>query len=321
MRQMLDPVTLTLVSAPLLNALLVAVTKSAVLLLVALGLTSLMRHAAAAARHLVLALALASALLLPALELIVPGWEVPLLPTTALGAPGMIAPSASAAVPTLAATGEPGTLVASTLDAATRTPPTAGVQLVSTPPVIDLIDTLPVRLGASRPAITTTTVKQAPVGSGAALLREDGARWPAWVILLWATGTVLILLRLLTSALGLSRLRRRAAPVADASWLALAQRHAHKLGIVRPVTLLQGDSATVPVTWGIIYPAILLPAGAETWSSERRSTVLLHELAHVRRVDAFTQLVAQVACAVYWFNPLVWMTAWRMRVERERACD
>ena len=88
MRQMLDPVTLTLVSAPLLNALLVAVTKSAVLLLVALGLTSLMRHAAAAARHLVLALALASALLLPALELIVPGWEVPLLPTTPLAPPG-----------------------------------------------------------------------------------------------------------------------------------------------------------------------------------------------------------------------------------------
>jgi hypothetical protein len=50
-------------------------------------------------------------------------------------------------------------------------------------------------------------------------------------------------------------------------------------------------------------------------------SVLLHELAHVRRNDLVVLTMTQFACALYWFNPLVWMAAWRLHVERERACD
>jgi hypothetical protein len=49
--------------------------------------------------------------------------------------------------------------------------------------------------------------------------------------------------------------------------------------------------------------------------------VLAHELAHVRRWDTATQWIAHVALALFWFNPLVWVAARRLREEREHACD
>jgi hypothetical protein len=130
-----------------------------------------------------------------------------------------------------------------------------------------------------------------------------------------------VLARLAVGTLGVWRLARRGARVDDGRWLALAQRTAGRLGISRPTTLLKGGTLGVPVTWGIIYPVVLLPAEADGWDAERRRYVLVHELAHVRRFDALTQLVAQLAVAVFWFNPLVWYAAARMRLEREHACD
>jgi HEAT repeat protein len=68
-------------------------------------------------------------------------------------------------------------------------------------------------------------------------------------------------------------------------------------------------------------PSIVLPADAAQWSDERRRVVVLHELAHIKRRDCLTQSMAQLVCAAYWFNPIVWLAARRMRAERERACD
>jgi HEAT repeat protein len=77
----------------------------------------------------------------------------------------------------------------------------------------------------------------------------------------------------------------------------------------------------MPVAAGIVRPSVIMPADADAWSESRLRIVLLHELAHVKRRDCLTHLVAQAACAVYWFNPLAWIAAKRIRTERERACD
>ena len=75
----------------------------------------------------------------------------------------------------------------------------------------------------------------------------------------------------------------------------------------------------MPMTWGTFRPRILLPEAAEDWSREQLDTVLLHELAHIRRADCLAQCISQLACAVHWFNPLVWVGAWRQGAEGERA--
>jgi hypothetical protein len=138
---------------------------------------------------------------------------------------------------------------------------------------------------------------------------------------LWMLGAVVVLLRLAIGTFVVSRMAVRGERVVDDRWLGMMQRLAVSLGISRPLTLLRGDSVGVPVTWGILYPVVLLPSDADAWPEERRRYVLVHEMAHVKRLDAFTQLVAQMAAALFWFNPLVWLAVSRMRRERENACD
>ena len=66
---------------------------------------------------------------------------------------------------------------------------------------------------------------------------------------------------------------------------------------------------------------MLLPEDADEWTEERRRYVLVHEMAHVKRLDALTQLLGQFALAIFWFNPLVWIANRRLQLEREHACD
>ena len=94
-----------------------------------------------------------------------------------------------------------------------------------------------------------------------------------------------------------------------------------QLGIRRQVELLSSPRRAMPMTWGLWRTCLLLPEEAIAWDAAALCAVLLHELAHAKRRDCLTQLAAQVACALYWFNPLVWL-AWRqMLTEREGACD
>jgi beta-lactamase regulating signal transducer with metallopeptidase domain len=138
---------------------------------------------------------------------------------------------------------------------------------------------------------------------------------------LWVLGVFVVLLRLAIGTVIVSRMAARGQRVVDDHWLGTMQRLAVSLGIRRPLILLRGDSVGVPVTWGIVYPVVFLPRDADEWPEERRRYVLVHEMAHVKRLDAFTQLLGQVAAAMFWFNPLVWLAAARMRRERENACD
>jgi protocatechuate 3,4-dioxygenase beta subunit len=76
-----------------------------------------------------------------------------------------------------------------------------------------------------------------------------------------------------------------------------------------------------PLCVGWRRHSIVLPSTWRTWPAGHLAAALAHELAHALRRDVAWQLSARMACAIYWFHPLAWLAAWRMRVERESACD
>jgi len=148
-----------------------------------------------------------------------------------------------------------------------------------------------------------------------------GPEWPSWLVLTWAAGTLLVSLRFLRGHLAARRLSRAAEPAHAEAWWSAWREAAASLAITGNVGLGRSEAIRSPVTIGVLRPRVLLPAAADVWSPQRLRAVLLHELGHVRRHDTLIQLGAQLACALYWWNPLAWLAAARLRSEREHACD
>jgi beta-lactamase regulating signal transducer with metallopeptidase domain len=165
-------------------------------------------------------------------------------------------------------------------------------------------------------------VPSAPVELNAAAIEATAPRdWGRIAFFLWCFGAALVALPMVVGHARVWNLSRTARPATGSAWGALASTLPHSLGLAGRVRIMVSERATMPMAFGIVNPTVLLPADAERWPLERRRDVMLHELAHVRRRDCLTQLLAQAACALYWFDPLVWLAARTLRVERERACD
>jgi TonB family protein len=154
-------------------------------------------------------------------------------------------------------------------------------------------------------------------GSGRATHSQPGIPWQTWALAVWGVGCVSVVGRLLVA---LMRLRQVAASAQDFQWPG-ARNIVEEMGCIRSVRLLASERCAIPLTFGAFRPVILLPANARDWPVDRLRMVLAHELMHVRRLDWAIQMIVEVAKAIYWFHPLVWMAAREFRKERERACD
>ena len=247
----------------------------------------ILRRHSAAVRGLVWSLAIAGCLIVPFFSLTLPQWEVGILPAT----PDefevdRLADNRQTAISPVPIASRP---LSSTTASSTR----------STPPPIQS-KSVSSESGAPQPNMSETSF---------VLLR-----WTDWIAVCWAGGTLFLLARLIVGIGAVWHLSTRSnhfnslIPHIPPSWK-------------RPVSVRQSDAVTVPMVWGLFRPVILLPADADEWEPERRRAVLLHELAHIQRQDWLIQTIAQITCAVYWFNPLIWLAARRMQAEMEQACD
>jgi beta-lactamase regulating signal transducer with metallopeptidase domain len=285
-----------LLDAPFLGLGADAALKGFLVLLAALAATTFMRRASAASRHLVWLAALAGVLMLPVAAAVVPAWRA-LPPPYELIPPTAVSPASHA----------------------------DGGQVMAGRPAADAAVAEPVSLFKSNgvAAAPVDVGVAAPTSTAAPPVRGDAAPlpWKQAALAVWLAGAAILLVRLFGGVLAVWRMERRATELEDERWTMLTDRLSRRMGLGRIVRLLRGPTSAVPMTWGAFRPVILLPAEADGWDEDRRAAVLAHELAHVRRWDALTQWIAHMAVALFWFNPLVWLAARRVREEREHACD
>jgi WD40 repeat protein/beta-lactamase regulating signal transducer with metallopeptidase domain len=284
------------------------VVKATLLLAAAYLAAMVLGKASAAVRHRIWCLMFMSLLVLPFASWLLPGWRLPILPYSAETPVSAIATP----VRTIAAVASD---VVKPYEPPTMEHPIGDAHRQA-------VDDAPTGDALPKP-------KNSASAAGATAIESQGLRAsiasatlpPTTIPVFWLIGLGVALLPMAASFLRTFLLGRSARLLEDAEPRRLFQELCRTLGVKRSVGLLESEDRVIPMTWGLWRPVILLPRGWRAWSPQRRRIVLLHELAHIKRWDIGYQLLARLACAVYWFHPLAWHALRRMRIERELACD
>lgn len=137
---------------------------------------------------------------------------------------------------------------------------------------------------------------------------------------LYAVPLVLLFGVMLLAVVRLFAMRGRADVLVQPSWLSALAEAQRRMGFKHGTALLVSDELRSPISWGVLRPTIVLSPKAVAAVGEAEA-IIAHELAHVARLDWAKLLGARVACAIFWFNPLVWMLARESHQLREEAAD
>jgi beta-lactamase regulating signal transducer with metallopeptidase domain/Tol biopolymer transport system component len=140
--------------------------------------------------------------------------------------------------------------------------------------------------------------------------------------IVWLAGAILIGIYLLVSDLTLWRIVKRDRPLVNQSILELFEECKTQMGIQSLVVVVPSEQVRSLGLFGFVRPRLLLPKKMlDDAKPEELRYVFLHELAHLKRHDIYIGWLTSLLQVMHWFNPLVWFAFYRMRNDRELACD
>lgn len=145
--------------------------------------------------------------------------------------------------------------------------------------------------------------------------------WLAASAAIYFAVAILMLFRLALGVILGRRLERESQLMEDSHALARLHFFARAAGLRTPPRLAESEVLSVPVTFGVRLPAILLPAGWRDWEPTELDAVLAHEISHVVRRDALAERLALLHRAIFWFSPLSWWLARHLADLAEEASD
>ena len=143
-----------------------------------------------------------------------------------------------------------------------------------------------------------------------------------WLVAGWFLSVLVLSVRLLGGWVRTQRMKRGGAPLSDPSWIQRLTDLARRIGVSRPVRLVESALTQVPTVIGWLRSVILLPASAMTGlSAGQLEAILAHELAHIRRHDYLVNLLQTLVETLLFYHPAVWWISRHVRQEREHCCD
>ena len=168
--------------------------------------------------------------------------------------------------------------------------------------------------------VPATTVPAA-VPQGPARTETSALSWTQMLLGLWALGTGLALVSTWRTVRRMRLLLRTSRPAPR-----LQQRVAELapvLGLARPPKVYLVPGKLSPMLWvagcppAVLIPEQLLPR----LDQHQQTTLLAHELAHLRRRDHWVRYLEVLVRALYWWNPLVGWACRQLRNAEEQCCD
>jgi beta-lactamase regulating signal transducer with metallopeptidase domain len=146
--------------------------------------------------------------------------------------------------------------------------------------------------------------------------------WAWYLFAAWLIFSAVGLARVSVGLWQLRRLRKSCVAVDPEELDPAVRTTLQQFNSTRPVALGLSDNVRVPTAIGLAKPLVVIPVWVmQKLSPTELNTILLHELAHLRRWDDWTNLAQRILGALLFFHPAVWWIQKRLSLEREMACD
>jgi beta-lactamase regulating signal transducer with metallopeptidase domain len=146
--------------------------------------------------------------------------------------------------------------------------------------------------------------------------------WALYFVAAWFAVSIWMLIGLVHSLVHLRNLRTSCVAIDSAVLDPLVRETLRRHSSARSVSLCTSNRVKVPAAIGFWNPTIVVPEWAVSeLSADELNQIVLHELAHLRRLDDWTNLAQQIIKALFFFHPAVWWIEKKASLEREIACD
>lgn len=131
-------------------------------------------------------------------------------------------------------------------------------------------------------------------------------RWTAWAVFAYLAVALFMLVRLGLGIWFAHRLVGSSDPIEDRCLAARLRSRSYLSRQLGFWQVRESQSASVPLTVGVVHPTIILPGSWRDWEGDKLAGVLTHEMSHMARRDCLSHYAALFHRAIFWFSPLAW---------------